>query len=99
NIEAKASELPSPAPKAADEVVDLSHLELFTDGDPEQEALIVTAFLSSAETSIGILKAVLDGKLSNEEWRQIAHKIKGSSAQIGANGLADLCRRAEGMTA
>src|SRR5690606_33863984 len=75
--------------------VDMEHLELFTDGDKEQEELIVKTFLSNAEGSLDVLKKHLEGKLLEDGWCQAAHKLKGSSAQIGANTLADACRKAD----
>lgn len=78
-----------------DGIIDLSHLDLFTDGDLEQEKMLADVFISVGLDSIQILEDHLAGKKSAEEWRMAAHKLKGSSAQIGANKLSAVCLLAE----
>lgn len=76
-------------------VVDLSHLELFTDGDLNQESMITKAYFRGSEDAINALRAHIDRANSDEDWKMAAHKLKGSSAQIGANILAASCLAAE----
>ncbi len=79
----------------AEEVINLEHLELFTDGDLDQEKMLSEVFLSVGSHSLQIMEAHLRGENKNEAWNAAAHKLKGSSAQIGADALSGLCLRAE----
>lgn len=77
-----------------DKIIDLAHLELFTEGDLEQESLIASVFINSAEISLSTLRNCLKSGDVNE-WKMMTHKLKGSSAQIGANKLQKSCLEAE----
>jgi signal transduction histidine kinase/CheY-like chemotaxis protein/HPt (histidine-containing phosphotransfer) domain-containing protein len=79
----------------AEEIIDLSHLELFTEGDLDQEKMLADLFVTVGEGSLKILKAHISGENTNDSWSAGAHKLKGSSAQIGANHLSALCLKAE----
>lgn len=74
--------------------IDLDHLAMFTDGDPDEEKELLTLFFEQADISIHSLKDAIDNK-DDEEWRKAAHKLKGSSANFGANPLSSLCKNAE----
>ena len=76
-------------------LVNMQHLELFTEGDHEQERMIVEIFLKGAKDSLASIEAHLKTGGFDESWRHAAHKLKGSSAQIGAEKLAQLCLEAE----
>lgn len=78
----------------ADDPVDMSHLDMFTDGDTDKEKIVIDLFVrSSYETLVDMhseqyLKDV-------EKWVKAAHKLKGASANLGAFSLSKLCEIAE----
>lgn len=73
---------------------DLERLEMFTDGDPEEERELLHMFFEQAEIS---LSSLLQSKSINNDdgWKAAAHKLKGSAANVGANNLASICEHAE----
>jgi CheY-like chemotaxis protein/HPt (histidine-containing phosphotransfer) domain-containing protein len=78
-------------------IIDLEHLSLFTEGDLEQEKILADVFLTIGDDTLAILQAHLKGANTNDDWRHAAHKLKGSSAQVGANPLSVVCLEAEKM--
>lgn len=72
--------------------VDLGHLRDFTDGDPEEEKEFFEIYLKQSEIIIDTLEGSLE---DNKEWEDAAHKLKGASANLGANRLANICSEAE----
>jgi len=86
----------APAPMTADSTpaVDLEQLRLFTDGDPAEEKALADLFLDQARQMIEVLEQHLasDGQ---EAWKSAAHRFKGSSGNLGANQLHQLCKQAE----
>lgn len=77
---------------AAIPVIDLSHLDEFTEGDPDLERELAELYLSTAERYL----ADLEGNLGAfQEWRRIAHSLKGASRNLGANRVAALASAAE----
>ncbi len=83
---ASLSEAPPP--------VDRAHLALFTDGDVAEERELVFLFSSQAAESVAMLEQAL-AENDADLWRASAHKLKGSSANLGAQPLSDLCKQAE----
>jgi signal transduction histidine kinase/CheY-like chemotaxis protein/HPt (histidine-containing phosphotransfer) domain-containing protein len=77
------------------DIIDLNHLSLFTDGDPEQEKTLTDVFLPAGEGILNIMRAHLEERNTNDDWKHAAHKLKGSAAQIGANKLSAVCLQAE----
>lgn len=75
-------------------IMDWERLEMFTDGDPEEEAALIDMFTCYAVESIETLKQEC-GAGANEEWKKAAHKLKGSAANLGAQKLSDFCYAAE----
>lgn len=74
--------------------VNIGHLETFTDGDLEVERDLFGIFCEQAELALARLsKSCAEG--GNEEWKSAAHRFKGAAANLGAEGLAGLCFRAE----
>lgn len=74
--------------------VDLNHLSLFTDGDPEEEKKILDLFIELNEQTLDMLKA--PETLSDyDQWKYATHKLKGSCANLGAYKLSKICERAE----
>lgn len=74
--------------------VDLAHLRHFTDGDPSSERELCNAFLTQAAELLEKLKCSIHDNHRNK-WRQTAHVLKGSSANLGAARLSMLCGGAE----
>jgi signal transduction histidine kinase/DNA-binding response OmpR family regulator len=76
--------------------VQLDYLNLFTDGNLEDEIILVNAFLDSGhETLLKLQDHVKTSHVNLEEWRRAAHKLKGASSQLGAERLSRLCLQAE----
>lgn len=82
------------AAEAEDMPVDMAQLRIFTNDDPEEEKALIALFLEQAEAMISILQKST-GADSNEAWRSAAHRLKGSSGNLGAMKLHDLCKHAE----
>ena len=77
-------------------VVDLDHLQGFTDGDLALERELAELYLSSAGLYLERMSAALEDP---EAWRRHAHALKGASGNLGAREVADLASRAEHRTA
>lgn len=74
--------------------VDLTDLRTMTDGDKEMETALFEEFYSSSQQLIGTMASnCTDGE--NESWRGAAHALKGSSYNLGAKELGDLCKEAQ----
>ncbi|MBI1327271.1 MAG: response regulator [Alphaproteobacteria bacterium] len=76
-------------------VIDLEHLALFSDGDRNMEIKFAEIFMSVGEQTMIELRTHVNGENDNDTWRRAAHKLKGSSAQIGARILSSLALHAE----
>jgi CheY-like chemotaxis protein/HPt (histidine-containing phosphotransfer) domain-containing protein len=74
--------------------VDIAHVELFTEGDLDEEKTMADIFLKVAEECVAGLE-MQAGSADAQEWNAALHKLKGSAAQIGANMLSSLCLDAE----
>ena len=74
--------------------VDMDHFEIFTDGDPEEERELLDLFFEQADLSIQELEDSCAND-NHENWKKSSHKIKGASANLGANFLSDFCKKAE----
>ena len=80
---------------AAEELaVDMEHLALFTDGDPEEEKMLFDLFTEQADMCIESLREALDDG-DEDDWKSTAHRLKGAAANLGANTLAAHCLTAE----
>jgi len=74
--------------------IDMERLDMFTEGDVEEEKRILELFFEQVDLTIEELNmSLLDD--DPEEWRKAAHKLKGSAANLGANFLCDACDVAE----
>jgi hypothetical protein len=80
--------------EAHSHVMDWERLDMFTDGDLEEEQQLITLFLTYAEESLSNMQESLNER-EKELWRKAAHKLKGSAANLGAQKLSDLCLKAE----
>ncbi len=75
-------------------IINLDHLDQFTDGDDEEEKMIFEMFDSAGKVSVTELKDhVKNG--DSEIWRKAAHKLKGASANLGAEKLSEKCLKLE----
>ncbi len=75
-------------------VMDWERLDMFTDGDPEEEKALIELFISNAEETLKLIKQ--HTKIGdNEEWENATHRLKGSAANLGAKNLSDICSQAE----
>lgn len=94
--EKKISFMPGRPPKAGDPIVDLSCLRDYSDGDARAEARLIALFMKQAETNFREMEACcIDGV--SVMWSEEAHKLKGSSASMGARALKHLCEEAQNM--
>jgi signal transduction histidine kinase/NO-binding membrane sensor protein with MHYT domain/DNA-binding response OmpR family regulator len=82
-------------PKQDDHVVDLDHLELFTDGDLDLEKEMADVFVRVGKESLDLLRLHTGEDHKKDVWSNAVHKLKGSAAQIGAKELAAICHKAE----
>lgn len=83
------------SPEGTDNIIDMAHLEFFTDGDLEQEKILADVFMKVGLDSLQTLEDHIQGMNQNDSWRMASHKLKGSSAQVGANKLSEYCLAAE----
>ncbi len=74
--------------------VDMEQLRMFTDGDPEEEKALATLFLDQAQEMIVILEKATASDTC-DAWKSAAHRFKGSSGNLGAMALYNLCKQAE----
>ena len=83
-----------PAMQESKPPIDLDQIRQFTDGDYEEEKEFFGVYLDQAQECIsGLGRALLEG--NNSQYEGLAHKLKGMSANIGANHIASLCKQAE----
>ena len=73
-------------------VIDVDHLDGFTDGDRQLEGELAALFLSTAEVYVERMGQAL---AAGESWAGTAHALKGASANLGARRLALIARLAE----
>jgi signal transduction histidine kinase/HPt (histidine-containing phosphotransfer) domain-containing protein/ActR/RegA family two-component response regulator len=85
-----------PVEQAAEEPipVDLERLALFTNGDARRERMLAEAFRTGGGESIEVMRAHLRGAATDDSWKNAAHKLKGSAAEIGAVNLVEICETA-----
>lgn len=77
-----------------DAPVDLEHFRMFTDGDVEEEKMLSGMFNDQAKEILQELKDSFADEHS-ENWRKATHKLKGASANLGANRLSEIAQQAE----
>lgn len=82
------------AANSEEPAVDLEQLRMFTGGDLSEERELSVLFLEQANEII----ATLQNNLANDKceiWKSAAHRFKGSSGNLGAVKLHQLCKIAE----
>ncbi len=78
----------------AEPPVDMDHLNLFTDGDKDEEKELLDLFFEQADLSLTQLRSTLKSD-DHEAWKKAAHRLKGAAANLGANPLSIACAQAE----
>jgi HPt (histidine-containing phosphotransfer) domain-containing protein len=75
-------------------IVELSQLRDLIGDDKELEQTLISLFLTSSVDDLSYLENnCKDGE--DEEWKRHAHSLKGSSRNIGAFGMGDLCSKGQ----
>ncbi len=77
-----------------DHAVNLGRIREATMGDEEFMAELIDIFLDDSPTQISALRDAIEGR-EGEVAASTAHRLKGSSGNLGADSLAALCRRVE----
>lgn len=72
--------------------IDMEHLNEVTDNDRDFQKQLFELFMETAEKCLQSLAHAAND--NTKEWRERAHELKGSSANMGANALASLCKLA-----
>jgi HPt (histidine-containing phosphotransfer) domain-containing protein len=75
--------------------IDLKHLDQYVCGDAALLDEILTIFEEQAE----MWMSRFDADLSDEDWRNAAHALKGASRGVGAWVIGDLCEHGETLIA
>ena len=89
-------ETPVAEPQTANEEVplNLEHLAMFTDGDPNEEKQLLDLFFEQSDIGVNELEEFLAAN-DNEGWKKSAHRMKGAAANLGAIPLSNACKTAE----
>jgi HPt (histidine-containing phosphotransfer) domain-containing protein len=70
--------------------------QLMTGGDEETVAEIIEIFHCDTAARLEVLRGAAE-RQQREEIRAQAHAIKGGAVQVGANGIAVVCRQIEAL--
>ena len=83
------------APGATDKApIDLAHLEIFTDGDLDEEKQLLELFFEQTDLGLAELEGFCQAQ-DDEGWKKSAHRMKGAAANLGAGPLSEACKQAE----
>ena len=77
-----------------DQAVNLQRIREATMGDEEFMAELIDIYLDDSPAQISALRDAIEGR-QGEVAASAAHRLKGSSGNLGASSLAELCRRLE----
>ncbi len=80
--------------KAINHPANLQRIREATMGDEEFMAELIDIFLDDSPAQIRILRDAIEGREA-EAAASAAHRLEGSSGNLGADSLAALCRRVE----
>ncbi|WP_198148073.1 hybrid sensor histidine kinase/response regulator [Elstera litoralis] len=80
-----------PPPATATAVIDTRSFEALLDGDRAGIRGLLERYRDSSAPIYTELHAALTDKSAPETVRQLAHKLKGASGMVGAQGLAAVC--------
>ena len=76
-----------------DQAIDLEHLDRYVAGDAALRDEVLTIF----EGQVARCLRLLNPEGPNEEWRSVAHALKGASRGVGAWTLGAYCDEAEAV--
>lgn len=76
-----------------DQAIDFEHLDRYVAVDPALRDEVLTIF----EGQVARCLRLLNPEGPNEEWRSVAHALKGASRGIGAWTIGAYCEEAEQM--
>jgi PAS domain S-box-containing protein len=85
---------PIPEDHDTSPVIDMNHLNSFTEGDINYEQDLIDLFFSEYHKNLKSLITTVEAN-DNEEWKNAAHKLKGAAANLGATPLQEICLKAE----
>lgn len=74
--------------------VDFTNLRSITEGDRDMEKALFEQFFLSFEDALNVLEHACEGNMSSA-WRSGAHALKGTSVNLGAMALGELCCKAQ----
>ena len=80
--------------KTSNQPVSLQRIREATMGDEEFMAELIDIYLDDSPAQISALRDAIEGR-EGEVAASAAHRLKGSSGNLGADSLAALCRRVE----
>lgn len=81
-------------PQIENIIIDWNRINIFTDGNPQEEKELIDMFIHYADETLETLNLAKDSQ-DDEIWKKSAHKLKGSAANLGANCLSEMCYKAE----
>ena len=76
------------------DVLDLSRIDIITDGDESVRNELLKLFLATTDRTETALQQTLDAN-DTEGWSDAAHELKGAAQNLGADALGELCQQAE----
>ncbi len=79
--------------KNSTSLVDLSRIKVAADSHEEEEELLKLFFDGAVAKITAMKKAVKENNLKS--WKEAAHYLKGSAANLGMKAVSDACRTAE----
>lgn len=77
----------------SDNAIDFDHLDRYVAGDSALRDEVLTIF----EGQVARCLRLLDPAGPNEQWRSVAHALKGASRGIGAWDVGTACEEAENL--
>ena len=80
------------------QIFNWDHLHEFTDGSEAAEKKILGIFIDNLEQDIKKLESSFETK-NYEDWDEMAHKLYGACAHIGAYAMAKICDQAQMLSA
>lgn len=76
--------------------VDASMINELKDLMEDEFSLLIETYITDSDQRLTDLEQAIDGK-NAEQIRELAHAFKGSSSNLGAQPLADICFELENM--
>ena len=69
-------------------------LRAITEGDGQLEQHLFSLYWATTERCLKKMRSLVSGD-EEQQWQKAAHELKGASANIRAEAMADLCRQVE----